>query len=160
MKNLVKQIASDLCGGFYTEEIRDLNDRIGFKCVSVDGESQVIAHVDSPSLIRVGRYGVDIESFEKFAILLIEASLISKKVIVVDEIGFMQMLPAPFRKLINRILSENNRIVLGTIPVDSHPEIDKIRENTGVKIFSINEDNRDLIGEEMANTILAILERS
>ncbi|VTR42010.1 Nucleoside-triphosphatase THEP1 [Actinobacillus pleuropneumoniae] len=68
IKKLIHHLGSDLCGGFYTEEITNAGDRIGFRCVAVDGESVEIANVESPSHIRVGRYGVDVEKFEDFAI--------------------------------------------------------------------------------------------
>ncbi|WP_246029173.1 nucleoside-triphosphatase [Paenibacillus humicus] len=39
IKNLFDELGSELCGGFYTEEITSSNDRIGFRCMSIDGES-------------------------------------------------------------------------------------------------------------------------
>ncbi|PJN56473.1 Nucleoside-triphosphatase THEP1 [Paenibacillus sp. GM2FR] len=157
IKELVHHLGPDLCGGFYTEEITNSSDRIGFKCVSVSGESVEIAHVDSPSSTRIGRYGMDVEAFEDFAVNILEDALSSKKIIVIDEMGFMQMLSASFQKIVQEIISDH-RIVLGTIPVESHPEIDKIKYQKEVSIISLNEFNRDTISKTLLKDILQALE--
>ena len=157
IKKLINEIGLDHCGGFYTEEITKLNDRVGFRCVSINGESVEIANVESPSKTRIGRYGIDIEKFEKFAIKILQEALRSKKIIVIDEIGFMQMLSHSFQKVVQEIVS-GNKIVLGTIPLDSHPEIDKIKYLKEVKIISINEFNRGMISEFLIKDIMEVLD--
>jgi nucleoside-triphosphatase THEP1 len=157
-KNMIHRLGSERCGGFYTEEIRDDNERIGFKCVAVDGESLEIASIKNNSIFKIGRYGVDVKGFEDFAIPLLESSFQSKKVIVIDEIGFMQMLSLPFQEWIRKIIFDHQHVVLGTVPVDSHPEIDKIKNHFRVKIIHINEDNRDTIADEIMQMILTKIE--
>ncbi|WFB61803.1 nucleoside-triphosphatase [Paenibacillus sp. BR1-192] len=157
IKKLIHLVGPDLCGGFYTEEITNAGDRSGFRCVAVDGESVEIANVESPSHIRIGRYGVDVEKFEDFAIHKLREALYSKKIIVIDEMGFMQMLSASFQSMVHEIISDR-RIVLGTIPVESHPEIDAIKYRKEVGIISLNEFNRDGMPELLIKDILKALE--
>lgn len=157
IKKLINVLGTDLCGGFYTEEITDSHDRIGFRCVSVHGESVEIANVESVSTTRIGRYGIDIEKFENFAIKILQDAVSTKKKIVIDEIGFMQMLSTSFQKIVSDIVSDHP-IVLGTIPVDSHPQIDKIKHLKEVKIISLNEFTRDVIPEFLVKDILSALD--
>jgi nucleoside-triphosphatase len=152
IKKIVEKIGPNICGGFYTEEIRDSDNRIGFNCVTIDGISEVIAHVESRSSIRVGRYGFELEAFENIAIKSIGDSLSTKKIIVIDEIGFMQMYSDSFQKLVYKIVSNNQHIVLGTVPLDNHPQIDPIKNLDGVKIIPINEDSRDSVSEDLINS--------
>nr|WP_269845618.1 nucleoside-triphosphatase [Paenibacillus selenitireducens] len=159
IKKLINDIGTDICGGFYTEEITNSDDRIGFRCVSVNGESVEIANVESPSKTRIGRYGIDIEKFENYAIKILQDALCSKKIIVIDEIGFMQMLSTSFQKMVHEIVSDN-LIVLGTVPLDSHPEIDKIKYSKEVQMISLNEFNRDVISEFLVKDILKVLDSS
>ncbi|BFH64794.1 nucleoside-triphosphatase [Paenibacillus azoreducens] len=158
IKNMIHRLGSERCGGFYTEEIRDDNERIGFKCVAVDGGRLEIASIKNNSTFKIGRYGVDVKGFEDFVIPLLESSLQSKKVIVIDEIGFMQMLSLPFQEWIRKIIFDHQHVVLGTVPVDSHTEIDKIKNHFRVKIIHINEDNRDTIADEIMQMILTKIE--
>jgi len=56
-------------GGFYTEEIRSSGGvRLGFRLVTLDGQSAILAHVNIQSRYRVGKYGVDIESLDRVGI--------------------------------------------------------------------------------------------
>jgi len=153
IKKLIKEIGADNCGGFYTEEIIHANDRIGFRCVSVKGGSAEIANVESQSKTRIGRYGVDINIFEEFVIKALQDAINSKRIIVIDEIGFMQMLSPAFSEIVHDIIS-GNHIVIGTVPVDSHPEIDKIKYLMDVAITSLNEFNRDSVSDFLVKDIM------
>lgn len=159
IKNLINEIGFDLCGGFYTEEIRNSNDRIGFRCVSMDGETVEISHVDSPSQIRIGRYGVNVEKFEEFAIRKLNEAMKFKKIIILDEIGFMQMISKPFQKVVKEMVLNRN-IVLGTIPADSHPDIDPIKFSKEVELISVNEWNRDKVSTFLIKEIKETVNQS
>ncbi len=76
----------------------------------------------------------------------------TKKIIIIDEIGFMQILSATFQKTVQQIVADN-RMVVGTIPVDGHPEIDKIKSVKQVKLIEINEFNRNEISESILKDI-------
>lgn len=153
IKKLINKVGTEICGGFYTEEITNSNnDRIGFRCVSVDGERVDIASVESPSENRIGRYGIDVEKFEKFALKVLQDAMILKTIIVIDEIGFMQMLSSSFQRKVQEIIFEN-RIVLGTVPLDSHPEIDKFKYIKEVQLIRINEFNRDAVTELLVKAL-------
>ena len=54
--------------GFTTEEIREHGRRVGFAVESLDGRRATLAHVELPGPPRVGRYGVDVEAFERIAL--------------------------------------------------------------------------------------------
>ena len=75
LKKIIKMVGKENCAGFYTEEICNEFNRIGFDYVSVDGRRIRIADVNFESDIRIGRYGVDINVFEDFAIQAINKSL-------------------------------------------------------------------------------------
>jgi nucleoside-triphosphatase len=151
---IINRIGPENFGGFYTEEVRNSTNRIGFNCVTLCGESQRIASVESKSSLRVGRYGVEIDTFESIALKAVRQSLNTKKIIVIDEIGFMQMLSIPFQELIHEIVSSSQHIILGTICLDRHPQIDKIKELPGIKLYMMHEENRDLTTEVIVNDIL------
>lgn len=69
------------------------------------------------------------------------------------------MLSASFQKKIQEIFS-GNHVVLGTVPVDSHPEIDKIKYTKTAKIIDLNEHNRDSITAVLVKDILRALDSS
>ncbi|WP_054023248.1 nucleoside-triphosphatase [Bacillus sp. FJAT-28004] len=154
---LINRIGIEHFGGIYTEEVRNETNRIGFNCVTLRGESKRIASVDSQSSVRIGRYGVDIEAFENIALTAIRQSLNTKKITVIDEIGFLQMLSVPFQKMIQDIVSNSQHILLGTICVDSHPVINKIKELPGIKLYAMDVENRELTIEALASDLFRLL---
>ena len=80
-------------GGFYTQEIRGPGGRKGFRLVTLaaGGPEAVIAHVDIRSRNRVGRYGVDVAALDSVGVAAIRKAIQAKEIVVVDEIGKMEM---------------------------------------------------------------------
>lgn len=154
IKRLIQQMGPEYFGGFYTEEIRNSTDRIGFQCATLNGETSRLASIESESPHRVGRYGVDIDAFENIALTAVRQSLATKKVTVMDEIGFMQMLSASFENMIHEVISSGQYVILGTICVDSHPGIDKIKNLPGIKLYHLSEENRELTIKTAASDLL------
>ncbi|WP_219834102.1 nucleoside-triphosphatase [Paenibacillus sp. R14(2021)] len=147
MKAILQQLGPGRCGGFFTEEMRDASDRIGFRCVTADGDSEIIASVASASPLRIGRYGVEVERFEAIALPAIRRSLQHKQITLIDEIGFMQVLSEPFAQLLEEIVLNERYLIAGTVCLDSHPVIDRIKRAPGIELVMLTEDNRDGMAE-------------
>jgi len=87
-------------GGFLTGEIRERGTRKGFSITSVEGESAVMAHVDFWSSVRVGKYAVDVPAFERIALPGLRDAIQRKRIIVIDEIGKMELASRKFREAV------------------------------------------------------------
>ncbi len=75
--------------GFTTAEVRDPSgQRTGFRILTVEGKEAELARVGFRSSVRVGRYGVNLEAFERLA--LPELARRDIDLIVIDEIGKME----------------------------------------------------------------------
>ena len=64
---LIKRVVEELAlpaGGFYTEEIRQRGERVGFKIITLSGEEAVFADVDFRTPQRLGKYGLDLAALE------------------------------------------------------------------------------------------------
>ena len=131
-------------GGFYTEEVREDGRRRGFKVVTLDGQESTLADVGMKSPHRVGKYGVDIEAFDATAIPSLYRALGDKDLVVVDEIGKMELLSSPFRETITRAIESGTR-VLGTITANPHPYADEIRRHPAVDTLVVTRNTRDTI---------------
>jgi nucleoside-triphosphatase len=156
LKKIIQMIGESNCIGFYTEEVRNEFDRIGFDCVSLDGKRQRIADVNLQSDIRMGRYGIDIVAFEDFVLQSISNSSSTSKIIIIDEIGPIQFLSTKFKQQINNILTGPN-CVIGTIFYNKHPDIDEIKKIPGIKIYSMTSENRNTILENVIHEIQGLI---
>ena len=149
--SLIKQTIATIkgkAGGFYTEEIKDQGVRQGFKLVTLRGQEAIMAHVNIHSRYRVGKYGVDIESFERVGISELQIAAEECDVIVIDEIGKMELYSPRFGETVWQIIKSGKKI-LGTIMLNSHPWVDEIKSYPNVNIITVTRDNNERILEEI-----------
>ena len=136
-------------GGFYTEEIRSRGAREGFRLVTLDGQDAILAHVNIHSPYRVSKYGVDTDSLERVGVSALNQAAEECDLVVVDEIGKMELFSADFRETIWRIVNSGKR-VLGTIMLQAHPWADKIKRQPQVHLAEITRANRHRVLEELS----------
>lgn len=141
VKKIIPLLGVD-AGGFYTEEIRELDRRMGFRVVTLDGEDGVLAHVEFNSNYKVGKYRVDLVSFEKVAIPALERAMEQKSVVVIDEIGKMELFSMKFRELISKIL-DSEKSLLCVIKENDDVFTEGIKKRKDVTIVTVNYENRE-----------------
>jgi nucleoside-triphosphatase len=91
-------------GGFVTEEIREGPDRVGFRVRDLRGDAAVLAHIAYKGKQRVGKYGVDTAAFESIAMPALQAGIEEADLLIVDEIGRMELFSRVFRNLLPLLL--------------------------------------------------------
>src|SRR6266508_5584862 len=97
--------------GFVTEEIRESGRRMGFSVERLGGERGVLAHVEILGPPRVGRYGVDLAALERLAIPALEQAG-ENDIVIVDELGTMELASRPFREALSALLKRPVRVVV------------------------------------------------
>jgi nucleoside-triphosphatase len=133
--------------GFVTRELRRGGRRVGFAVETLAGESAVLAHVDTRSQYRVGRYQVDLAAFESTALPAIDPARVTAPLIVIDEIGKMECFSDRFRELVVAALS-SDRAVLATIALRGNRFIESLKDRPEVALLHITQQNRDpLVGQ-------------
>jgi nucleoside-triphosphatase len=148
---LVKRVVNELAlpaGGFYTEEIRGRGRRVGFKLVTLDGKEAAFAHADPKAPQRVGKYGLDLAALETVGVKAIREALQARQLVVIDEIGPMEIRSAIFRGVVNEAL-DGGAHILGTITVRSLPFADTIKKRAGVAVIEVRPDNRERLISEL-----------
>jgi nucleoside-triphosphatase len=135
-------------GGFVTDEIRVRGSREGFAVEAVSGERAVLAHVDLPGPPRVGRYGVDLQAFERIALPALATSP-PGGVVVVDELGKMELASAAFRDAVLTLLDQEVPVV-ATVQLHRHPFTDAIKGRPDVRVLRVTEHNRNALPERLA----------
>jgi nucleoside-triphosphatase len=129
-------------GGFYTEEIRKGNTREGFRIRTLDGRDGILAHVSHPGPFRVGKYGVDVDALDGIALPSLERALERDELVIIDEIGKMELFSRRFRSVLQRIL-ESEKGILGVIHRETDPFTRRIRQHPAMEILTVTENNRD-----------------
>ena len=149
---LVERVLDELRGtlrvaGFTTAEIRSpAGERLGFSIVTVDGKRGELARLGLPSRVRVGRYGVDVEGFERLA--LPELGRRDVDLIVIDEIGKMECASGRFRRKVEDALDAPVN-VLATVGIGHLPFLQAVRARPDVELLTLTERNRDALVTEV-----------
>jgi len=141
--SLIKQAVAEVrakAGGFYTEEIRSQGVRQGFKLVTLDGQDAILAHINIHSPYRVSRYGVDIDSLDRVGVSALHKAAQQCDLVVIDEIGKMELFSANFREAVLQIIGSGKR-VLGTIMLNSDPWADAIKRQPQVNLITVTRAN-------------------
>jgi nucleoside-triphosphatase len=128
-------------GGFYTEEIRTGGIRQGFRIVTLDGQEATLAHVGISSPYQVSKYRVDIDALDRVGVTALRLTLKESDVIVIDEIGKMELLSPQFRETVTQAINSGKK-VLGTIMLNPHPFADEIKRHPEVETLLVTRDNR------------------
>ena len=141
--SLIKQAMAEMggkAGGFYTEEIRSGGVRQGFRLVTLDERSAILAHIDIHSRYRVSKYGVDVGSLDRVGVSALSEAAEQCDLVVIDEIGKMELLSVSFREIVLQIIDSGKRI-LGTIMLNSNPWADAIKLKTQVELVTVTRAN-------------------
>jgi nucleoside-triphosphatase len=134
--------------GFVTEEIREGGRRVGFSVARLGGERGVLAHVELPGPPRVGRYGVDLATFERLAIPALEEASEGDTAIV-DELGKLELASLSFRDAFCALLERSVPLV-ATVQRAAHPFTDALKRRRDVETLSVTTANRDELPERLA----------
>ncbi|MDQ7828605.1 MAG: NTPase [Armatimonadota bacterium] len=157
---LIRRLAEWLgprAGGFYTDEVRHGGTRVGFRLTTLDGRSAVFAHVDfaGRSPHRVGRYGVDLAVLEEIGVAAIRHAASRGQIVVVDEIGKMELLSAAFRQALEEV-ARGSAPLLATITAVPHPWADAFKRHPRTVIHVLTPANRDRVEEAVRTWVGAL----
>ena len=139
--------------GFVTHEERKAGRRVGFIVEAVDGNRATLARVSLAGPPRVGKYGVDLEAFERVALPAL-ASPPLDAVVVVDELGKMELASKPFREEVMRLFDAPVALV-ATVHVFRHPFTDRLKRRPDVDRLQVTRENRDALPGQLAANLAA-----
>ena len=150
---LIKEISEKLkpkIFGFYTEEIKEKEKRVGFKIKTLDKKEGILSHIRFKSKYQVGKYKVNLKNLEEIGVSTLEKAIKEKKIVLIDEIGKMELFSEKFKKIVLKALNSENK-VLATIMLKKNPFCDKIKKRKDAKIFYLQRENFQKIKKEIEN---------
>ncbi len=149
IRHLAELLPGRAIAGFYTEEIRVAGQRQGFAVRTFSGTTGTLAHTKTRSPRRVGRYGVDVEAFER--IVLPELAR-PADVLLIDEIGKMECFSAPFAQAIRELLDRPVPIV-ATMALHGTGLIAEVKRRPDTELHEVTLRTRDGLPAQLAQRI-------
>jgi len=140
-------------GGFYTEEIRERGQRTGFRLVAFGpGTDRIgtLAGVNIPSPYRVGKYRVHLQDLERVGVRALRQAVEQPNVsvVVIDEIGKMELFSPAFREAVLAALA-SPKPVLAAAMTAPQPWVDAIKSRSNVLLVEVTLANRQGLSEQI-----------
>uniref|UniRef100_A0A131XH92 AAA+ ATPase domain-containing protein n=1 Tax=Hyalomma excavatum TaxID=257692 RepID=A0A131XH92_9ACAR len=161
VKNAVKALADQgiAVSGFYTTELREDGNRVGFDVVTIDGKRAPLARLremcPGGKGPFVGKYCVTVQAFESIALDSLKKTHCD--VLVIDEVGKMELFSKPFENQVAELISNESNCILTTVPVSTGtlclPLVDQIKSHKCARVLNVNRSNRDRLVNEVLDII-------
>jgi nucleoside-triphosphatase len=141
--------------GFLTPEVREGSRRIGFDVEEISSKDRdKLARVDSTnSEYRLGRYSVYIKRFDAIISKLEKVQIQEEDMIVIDEIGKMELFSTKFQDYIKKIFLLKVPIIATIGLTVNHPIKEYLLHLPDVNLFNLNHDSFQIIYQSILSII-------
>ncbi|MCF7876341.1 NTPase [Candidatus Bipolaricaulota bacterium] len=144
---------SDNSGGIITEEIREEGSRVGFRVEDLStGETELLSHVDYCSGPSIGKYSVCLDQFNSLAPAAIEQGLEVSELLIIDEIGPMELKSEDFVRAVGKTLEKDIDCLFTIHKKSNHQLLKKIREK--FELVGLTRKNRDELYRKISEELI------
>ncbi len=144
-----------MVSGILTEEARTDGVRTGFKIRNLaSGEEGWLARTTLQEGPRIGNYRVNTQNLEKIgAMTLDNAARGESPLVLIDEVGPMEMTSGFFRRALKEVLM-SHKIIVATVKYGSrYAEIEEASRLATAKTVTMSPENRDQLLPELISMI-------
>lgn len=140
-----------IVGGMVSREARVDAVRVGFEILDLSsGRKGWLAHIAHGQGPKVGRYTVNIQDLEDIGVGAIMDAIDKSDVVVVDEIGPMELHSSKFRQAIRKALQSSKLVVCVVHRNDVGDFLTEIAPNSETKIHTVTLENRKNLHMQLA----------
>jgi nucleoside-triphosphatase len=150
-----------LVGGMISRDVRSRAGRIGFELLDLEsGRKGSLASVNQNEGPRVGKYRVNMEDLARIGAGSILQAIANADVIIIDEIGPMELLSPDFVQAVLKALDSGKPIICTVHWKMKDGLIDKIRLREDVETYVVTNDSRDRLDELLVQRTAELLPRN
>jgi nucleoside-triphosphatase len=147
-------------GGMFSREVKESAVRIGFEIVDVSlAKVGCLANVNQKTGPYVGKYRVNLTDLESIGTQSISNAVKKNDVVVIDEIGPMELFSDKFIEATKTAL-ESEKLVIAVV----HWKIDdklivEIKNRQDAEVFNVTTQNRDKLSEDLVERTVEFLKK-
>ena len=148
-------------GGMISREVRERGERVGFEISDLcSGRLGWLAHVGQQSGPRIGKYQVNLADLEGVGVSAISEAVERSDVVVVDEIGPMELSSERFRQAVKRVV-DCEKLVAGVIHWMARDRLlEEVRAREDAQIYVVTLENRGRLPATVASWAEAFLKQA
>ena len=133
-------------GGMVTEPIIERSHRSGFTLTNwITKEHEVLAHEGLKSRQRSGKYGVNLAALEGLGVQALEQARADADVIVIDEVGKIEVECEAFNRCVVDTLDASKSIVMTLHKKSRNPLLQDIRRRDDLRLLEVTPVNKNLL---------------
>jgi len=131
-------------GGMLSQEVRHEGARVGFEIVDLNtGAKGWLAEVTPKKGPRVGRYTVNLQDLESIGVAAIGDAVKRTDVVVIDEIGPMELYSEKFRQAVI-MAAESSKLVLAVVHENSRVNlVADMKAREDAELYLVTPMNRE-----------------
>jgi len=131
-------------GGMVSREVRSDKTRVGFEILDLSSDRRGwLAHVNQKSGPSVGKYRVNLEDLDNIGANAIVNAAENFDVVVIDEIGPMELFSEKFKEAVRRAV-EGGKLVVGVVHWKARDRlIDEVKKREDIEIIVVTYENRN-----------------
>jgi nucleoside-triphosphatase len=157
MRRLLEHYSSAgvMVNGMITEEARSGGVRTGFRIRSVmSGEEGWLATKTTGTGPKIGSYTVNTADLERIgAGSLRNAARGEAPLVLIDEVGPMEMTSPVFKEALVEVFKSNKTVVTTVKYGSNYKEVEHVSKMRHSKTFTMSKDNRDSLLAEIVATV-------
>ncbi len=161
IKSIIKMLDEEGfdVGGMVTEPIMEDNKRVGFQVMDWSTkEKAVFSHLDLQSSVEVKGYGVNLDSLNEVGVKAIKNAAKENDIILIDEIGKMQVESEKFCETIRSIYEVNKPLIITFEKKSRNTLLQDLRRRDDVRMLELTNVNKDLLPYKVVELIKEELE--
>ncbi|HYN89959.1 MAG TPA: nucleoside-triphosphatase [Ardenticatenaceae bacterium] len=143
--------------GFYTREVRSAGERTGFEIVTTGGEVAWLAtkrqEVAFAREVSFHGYRVNLDALDLVAAPALLDATRQGKVVVVDEIGPMEIFSESFCRAV-RVLRDGDATVVGTVVERPNAFADAVKAHPRVRVVPVTRENREALAVRICGWVM------
>ena len=144
-------------GGMISSEIRNRGARVGFQLEDISlHKIGTLAHSQKfdDSSPTVGKYFVNLRDISRIGVTAIREAVNSADVIIIDEIGPMELKSEEFISAVEFALASQKRLIGSIHQSCTHTLIRSIKSTNTCALVEVNLRNRDRLPSEIVTKVL------
>ncbi|UCH32010.1 MAG: NTPase [Candidatus Bathyarchaeota archaeon] len=142
-------------GGMVTQEIRERGIRVGFEIRDfASGKKGWLAHIHQPVGPRLGKYRVHLENLNSIGAIAIIAALRTADIVLVDEIGPMELFSQAFIDAVQKVINGSKSILASIHFRAQHSVVMQIKSRKDVIVIEVTPKNRIQLPTIITNEVI------
>ena len=148
-------------GGMFSREVREGGVRVGFEIVDVaSGRRGWLAHANQKGGPQVGKYHVNLNDLDSVGVQAINTAVERSDVVVIDEIGPMELFSAKFKEAARKTL-KSGKLVIAVVHWKAQDQlVTEAKSRSDAEIFTVATENRETLHEALVEKAIAFLKQA